>query len=165
LTTVGAPVGVFVAFTVWLAVAQALPDTGAPDSAQRLGQACIALLPMCCVLNAMIVLQMSQRVLSGAVDPLAGNDGRVLRMNQRALSNTVEQLAGFVPALLALAARIPAGSMRYVVAAALTFAAARLVFWAGYALGPLTRAPGMAATFAVNIGTLLAAILVWLVPR
>ena len=81
------------------------------------------------------------------------DDGTLLRVNQRALTNTVEQLTGFAPALLALAARRvrPVGcrsSSRRV----LVFALARLVFWGGYLLGPLARAPGMAATFAVNVG-------------
>ena len=74
----------------------------------------------------------------------------------------VEQLAGCVPSLLALAAGSPAAWMRFVTAAAFTFAVARLAFWAGYLLGPLIRAPGMAATFAINVSTLLAAVLVWL---
>jgi len=77
------------------------------------------------------------------------------------LTNTVEQLAGFAPSLLALAAGVAPGWMRHVVATGLTFAVARLVFWAGYLQGPATRAPGMAATFAVNVATLLAAIVVW----
>jgi uncharacterized membrane protein YecN with MAPEG domain len=51
--------------------------------------------------------------------------------------------------------------MRFVVAAGLVFALARLVFWAGYLLGPLARAPGMAATFAINVSTMVGAILVW----
>jgi hypothetical protein len=77
------------------------------------------------------------------------------------LTNTVEQLAGFVPALLALAAGVASASMRFVVAAAFVFALARSVFWAGYLVGPLMRAPGMAATAAINVGTLVAAIFVW----
>jgi uncharacterized membrane protein YecN with MAPEG domain len=109
----------------------------------------------------MIVVQMRLRVRTGAVDPLAGRDDAWLQVNQRALTNTVEQLAGFVPALLALASGVAPGWMRFVVAAGLVFALARLVFWAGYLLGPLARAPGMAATFAINVSTLGGAILVW----
>jgi uncharacterized membrane protein YecN with MAPEG domain len=107
------------------------------------------------------VVQMRLRARTGAVDPLAGRDGALLQVNQRVLTNTVEQLAGFVPALLALAAGAAPGWMRFVVAAGLVFALARLVFWAGYLLGPLTRAPGMAATAVINVGTLVAAIFVW----
>jgi hypothetical protein len=35
------------------------------------------------------------------------------------------------------------------------------VFWGGYLLGPLLRAPGMAATFVINVSTLIAAVYVW----
>jgi uncharacterized membrane protein YecN with MAPEG domain len=128
---------------------------------ERLALACAALLPVVCVLNLMIMVQMRLRVRTGAVDPLAGRDDAWLQVNQRALTNTVEQLAGFVPALLALASGVAPGWMRFVVAAGLVFALARLVFWAGYLLGPLARAPGMAATFAINVSTLGGAILVW----
>jgi uncharacterized membrane protein YecN with MAPEG domain len=158
---IGGPLGVVAAAAVWLGLARVLPVDDAATLPQRLALACAALLPMACVLNAMVLVQMRQRARSGAVDPLAGNDDRLLRVNQRVLTNTVEQLAGFAPSLLALAAGVAPGWMRHVVATGLTFAVARLVFWAGYLQGPATRAPGMAATFAVNVATLLAAIVVW----
>jgi uncharacterized membrane protein YecN with MAPEG domain len=113
------------------------------------------------VLNLMIVVQMRLRAGSGAVDPLAGQDTRLLQVNQRALTNTVEQLVGFSPALLALAAGAPPGWMPFIVSAGLVFGLMRLVFWGGYLLGPLLRAPGMAATFAINVSTLIAAVCVW----
>jgi uncharacterized membrane protein YecN with MAPEG domain len=158
---IGGPLGVVAAAAVWLGLARVLPVDDEATLPQRLALACAALLPMACVLNAMVLVQMRQRARSGAVDPLAGNDDRLLRVNQRVLTNTVEQLAGFAPSLLALAAGVAPGWMRHVVSAGLTFAVARLVFWAGYLQGPATRAPGMAATFAVNVATLLAAIVVW----
>jgi uncharacterized membrane protein YecN with MAPEG domain len=129
---------------------------------ERIGLACAALLPGALVLNLMIALQMLVRAWSGTVDPLAGGDNRFLRVNQRALTNTVEQLAGFVPALTALAAGAPPTWMPGVVALGIVFGVARLVFWGGYVLGPLLRAPGMAATFAVNMTTFAAAVWVWL---
>jgi uncharacterized membrane protein YecN with MAPEG domain len=98
---------------------------------------------------------------SRAVDPLAGVDNRFLLVNQRALTNTVEQLAVFVPALLALAAGASSEQVPGVVALGLVFGVARLVFWGGYLIGPLLRAPGMAATFAVNLSALAAAVWVW----
>jgi uncharacterized membrane protein YecN with MAPEG domain len=157
----GSAVGVSLAFALWQGIAGMIPVDAAAGLPQRLGLACAALLPAVCVLNLMIVAQMLLRMRTGAVDPLAGHDGALLRVNQRVLTNTVEQMTGFVPALLALAAGAASDRMRFVVAAGLVFALARLVFWAGYILGPLLRAPGMAATLAVNIGTLVAAILVW----
>ena len=160
-TSVGSAAGIVVAFALWEWIGRSLPvDLGAGVAA-RLGLACASLPPAVCVLNLMILVQMRLRASSGAVDPLAGRDGTLLLVNQRALTNTVEQMAGFVPALLALAAGVVSAWMAFVVAAGLVFALARLIFWGGYLLGPLVRAPGMAATFAVNVTTFVAAVWVW----
>lgn len=59
------------------------------------------------------------------------------------------------------AARLLSDWMPLVVAAALVFAFKHLVSWGGYLLGPLLRTLGMAATFAINVSTLAAAIYVW----
>ncbi len=160
-TALGSAVGVSAAFAGWQGLAAILPGDLAAGVPERVAVACAALLPAVSVLNLMIAAQMWLRMRSGAVDPLAGRDDAPLRVNQRALTNTVEQLAGFAPALLAVAAGVSSDRMRFVVAAGVVFAAARLVFWGGYLLGPMMRAPGMAATFAVNIATLVAAIWVW----
>jgi uncharacterized membrane protein YecN with MAPEG domain len=155
--------GAGAAIAGWQGLAANLPVVLAARLPERLGLACAALLPVVCILDLMILAQMGLRARSGAVDPLAGGDNATLLVNQRALTNTVEQLAGFAPSLLALAAGVSSDRMRFVVAAGVVFAVARLVFWAGYILGPMMRAPGMAATFAINIGTLVAAIWVWCV--
>ena len=160
-TLLGSAVGISLAFAIWQGLARILPVGMAGGLPERLALACAALLPVVCVLNLMLMLQMRLSVRTCAVDPLAGRVDAWLQVNQRALTNTVEQLAGFVPALLALAAGVASGWMRFVVAAGLVFALARLVFWAGYLLGPLARAPGMAATFAINVSTMVGAILVW----
>jgi uncharacterized membrane protein YecN with MAPEG domain len=160
-TSLGAGAGVIVALAAWQGLARIVPVDIADRLPERLGLACAALLPAVLVLNLMILTQMRLRARSGAVDPLAGRDGALLQVNQRALTNSVEQLAGFAPALLALAAGVAPGRMRFVVAAGVVFALARLAFWAGYLVGPMLRAPGMAATFAINVATLIAAIWVW----
>ncbi len=160
-SAMGSALGVGAAYAGWQGLAANLPVVLAAGLPERLGLACAALLPVVCILDLMILAQMGLRARSGAVDPLAGRDHAMLLVNQRALTNTVEQLAGFAPALLALAAGVSSDRMRFVVAAGVAFAVARLVFWVGYLLGPLMRAPGMAATFAINIATLVAAILVW----
>jgi uncharacterized membrane protein YecN with MAPEG domain len=160
-TLLGSAVGISLAFAVWQGLARILSVNASGGLPERLGLACAALLPAACLLNLMIVLQMRLRARSGAVDPLAGRDDALLQVNQRVLTNTVEQLAGFVPALLALAAGVASGWMRFVVAAGLVFALARLAFWVGYLLGPRARAPGMAATFAINVGALVGPVLVW----
>jgi uncharacterized membrane protein YecN with MAPEG domain len=157
----GSAAGMSVAFAGWQGLAAILPGDLAAGLPERLAVACAALLPAVSVLNLMIATQMWLRVRGGVVDPLAGRDGASLQVNQRALTNTVEQLAGFAPALLAVSGGVSSDRMRFVVAAGVVFAAARLVFWVGYLLGPMLRAPGMAGTFVVNIATLAAAIWVW----
>ena len=157
----GSGIGIGGAFAIWEMLGRIITTDPAADAATRLGLACAALLPAVCVLLLMVVMQMSLRVATRAIDPLAGRDGRLLQVNQRALANTVEQLTAFAPALLAVAARAPAGWMSSVVAAGLVFGLARLVFWGGYLVGPLGRSPGMAATYAINVATLVAAVSVW----
>ena len=154
-------VGLVVACGAWRGLAGLLAPAAA-DGAQRMALACVALLPSAGLLLAMIAVQMLVRAATGAIDPVAGRDGRFLLTNQRVISNSVEQLAAFVPGLLALAAGVRTGQMGQVVALALVFALARLAFWVGYLGGPRLRAPGMAATMAVNVVTLVAAARVWL---
>ncbi len=130
--------------------------------ASRLGTAALALLPGTVVLWLMIAGQMATRIVSGRFNPTEGRDNHFLLINQRAIGNTMEQLLGFIPALLALAAGVTAAWMPKVIALALVFAVARLVFWLGYLARPVLRAPGMAATFATVTVTIAAAIWVWL---
>jgi uncharacterized membrane protein YecN with MAPEG domain len=157
----GSGIGLAGAFAIWEMLGRVIATDPAADTATRLGLACAALLPPVCVLLLMVVMQMGLRVVTRAIDPLAGRDRRLLQVNQRALANTVEQLTAFAPALLAVSARAPAGWMPSVVAAGLVFGLARLVFWGGYLVGPLGRSPGMAATYAVNVATLVTAIRIW----
>lgn len=154
-------IGLAVAYAAWRGLAALIaPVTG--DVADRIGLTCAALLPTVALLLAMIIVQMAARGATGAIDPTAGRDGRFLLINQRVISNTVEQMAAFVPGLLALAAGVGAARMGPVVALAMVFALARLAFWIGYLAGARRRAPGMAATLAVNLTTLGAAAWVWL---
>jgi uncharacterized membrane protein YecN with MAPEG domain len=154
--------GLAAAWAVWRGFVAVLPLAPAPDMSHRIGLACAALLPTVALLLVMILAQMAVRGMTGAIDPTAGRDGRFLQVNQRALTNTVEQLAAFIPSLLALAAGAGAAGIGQVVALALVFAVARLAFWTGYLAGARLRAPGMAATVAVNLVTLAAAARVWL---
>ncbi len=150
------------ALLAWRGIAALMPEEPAASSmAVRLGEAAAALLPGSFVLAAMIVAQALGRFLASAFDPLAGADSRFLRTNQRVITNTVEQFAVFTPALLALAAGAGSAHMPAIEAVGITFALARLVFWGGYLLAPMARAPGMAATLAVTAATWLAAARAW----
>lgn len=157
----GSAGGIGVAFFLWQWLGRFVAIDPSIGIADRIGLGCAALLPSVLVLDLVIAVQMRLRAVARAIDPLAGRDSRLLQVNQRVLSNTVEQLAGFAPALIALSAGIAPGMMPFVVSAGLVFALARLVFWAGYLLGPMLRAPGMAATFAINVATSIAAVWVW----
>jgi uncharacterized membrane protein YecN with MAPEG domain len=159
LSVGGSGIGLGVAATLFVALDWLLPPIAASTAAERLGVAALALLPGAAALALMIVVQSLARFATGAFDPTAGTDGRALVRTQRAISNTVEQLAVFAPAMLALAA---AGApLRGVAALGIVFAAARLAFWLGYAIHPLARAPGMAATGACSLGALGWAVLAW----
>ncbi|HVC62273.1 MAG TPA: MAPEG family protein [Acetobacteraceae bacterium] len=150
------------AILAWWLLAAVLAPVSLAGVAPHVALALAALLPSAALLAVMILAQMGARAMTGAIDPLAGTDSPFLRTNQRVIANTVEQMTVFVPALLALAAGVPAARMGPVVALAYVFAVARLVFWIGYLAGVRLRAPGMAATFAVNVATLAAAAWVWL---
>lgn len=155
--------GIVIAFLAWRALVPLIPVNAETASmAVRLGLGAAWLLPACFVLAAMVAAQMAGRFVVAAFDPLAGRESRFLLVNQRVISNTVEQTLIFVPALLALAAAVSAAQMPAVLAAAAVFALARLVFWAGYLLAPMARAPGMAATMAIVLATLLTAAWRWL---
>lgn len=155
--------GVVAALLAWRALVPLMPaNAEATSMALRLGSAAAALLPAALVLAAMIAAQMAARFLAAAFDPLAGRETRFLRVNQRVISNTVEQMAVLAPALLALAAAASARQMPEITAAGAAFAIARLVFWAGYLVAPVARAPGMAASAAISLGCLLAAAWKWL---
>jgi uncharacterized membrane protein YecN with MAPEG domain len=155
--------GIVAGLLLWRLTSAVIPiGAEATSMALRLGLAAAAMLPCVAMLAAMILAQMGARFMLGAFDPTDGDEARFLRTNQRVISNSVEQLMIFAPALLALAGGAPHAAMPGVLALAVVFAFARLAFWAGYLAAPLARAPGMAATIAVNLATLLAAAWFWL---
>jgi hypothetical protein len=129
----------------WLAV----PDQ-ASTMGVRLGLGVAALLPAAGLLLAMTLVSSAARFAAARFDPLAGTEPPFLARNQRVISNTVEQFLVFAPGLLAWAAGGGASAMPGVLSAGLCFAAARAAFWAGYHAGTFARAPGMAASFALN---------------
>ncbi len=155
--------GAVTAMLAWQALVPLMkPDAAASSMGVRLGLACTALLPAAAVLALMLLAQMALRLLAGAIDPLAGRETRALLRNQRVIANTVEQFAVFAPSLLAFAAGATAARTGEVAAAGVVFAAMRLLFWGGYLLAPVGRAFGMAGTLTASLGTLGAAIWVWL---
>jgi len=103
----------------------------------------------CCAVAALFTLVMGveaiahERLVTPAIDPLAGYETRRMRVNFRYLSNTVEQFVVFGAGLLALSAY---ASPRILVIVTIVWVAARWAFWIGYHFSPLLRglgAPGM----------------------
>ena len=84
-----------------------------------------------------------ERLVTPAIDPLAGFETRRMRVNARYLSNTVEQFIVFAIGLLALSHYAPS---RLLVIVSIVWIVARWAFWIGYHFSPLLRgfgAPGM----------------------
>ena len=77
-----------------------------------------------------------------AEDPLAGAESRAWKVHQRMLQNTVEQIAIFVPAMLALAARVDAAHARLLPMPTALWCAGWLLFWISYRVQPVLRGPG-----------------------
>ena len=103
----------------------------------------------CCAIAALLTLVMGveaiahERLVTPAIDPLAGFETRRMRVNLRYLSNTVEQFIVFAIGLLALS---QFASPRLLVIVSIVWIAARWAFWIGYHFSPLLRgfgAPGM----------------------
>ena len=103
----------------------------------------------CAAIAAMLTLVMGveaiahERLVTPAIDPLAGFETRRMRINARYLSNTVEQFIVFAIGLLALSHYAPS---RLLVIVSIVWIVARWAFWIGYHFSPLLRgfgAPGM----------------------
>jgi len=98
-----------------------------------------------------IVTVGNNRFLSEAIDPLRHAEDRATVINGRFVDNTLQQNFLFLVGTLALSTLLEAASMKLMVALTLVFVLARIVFWVGYRIDPLYRAPGMAATIYMNL--------------
>jgi uncharacterized membrane protein YecN with MAPEG domain len=78
-----------------------------------------------------------------------------MEIDGRVADNTLQQTFVFVVATLALSTVVPLDRLQVVYACAIVFILARIVFWLGYRMHPLFRAPGMAATAYMNLGMIL----------
>jgi MAPEG family. len=142
----GMPIAAPVALFAWLALRYGLsplPDMQAwPDRLWfAIGCCCVAVL-LCLLLGIEAVSH--ERLVTAAINPLAGAESTRMKVNLRYLQNTLEQLLLFIPGLLGLAHYCDNGaSMRAVVATTVVWILARFVFWIGYHQGPLFRAPGL----------------------
>ena len=65
------------------------------------------------------------------------------------------RLFGIAVASLALSTIVEVSNLQVVWACTIVFVTARSVFWIGYRINPLYRAPGMSATAYMNLGMIL----------
>ena len=102
-----------------------------------------------------IVTVGNNRFLSEAIDPLRHAEDRATIINGRFVDNTLQQNFLFLVGTMALSTFLDAASIKIMVSLTLVFVLARIVFWIGYRIDSLYRAPGMAATVYMNLCIIL----------
>jgi hypothetical protein len=162
IVATGAATGVAsVALVVW-ALSNLFPAPIALDTSDRIALAArwlaVAVLP----LFAMLATVGNARFLSEAIDPTLGKESERMIVDGRVADNTLQQFVVFAVALPALSVTLPARSLSVIPAVAIAFIVARMVFWIGYRIHPLYRAPGFAGTAYLNLAMLIASIWLWL---
>lgn len=145
---------------MWLLTTLLPPPSGVETLADRLAYAARWLAFAALPLFAMVAAVGNARFLGEAIDPTRGAEDKAMVVNGRVADNTTQQFLLFAAGLLALAASLEPEAMGVIRAAAIVFVAARIVFWIGYRIHPLYRAPGFSSTAYLNLGLLLGAI--WL---
>ena len=111
--------------------------------------ACLPYIAICLVI-------LTQRLMEGAHDPLAGAESTRLRIHQRAMQNTMEQLVWFALCLIPLSTVLKPEEVHLIPILAGMFVFGRLIYWRGYFVdGTLGRRYGVQVTFTVNIGIAL----------
>ena len=145
---------------VW-AIATGLPEPAVIDSnGDRLAYAfrwsVVAVLP----LFVMLANIGNARFLSEAIDPTLGKESPKMVVDGRVTDNTLQQFVCFLVGICALSVSVPIERISYVPAVAITFVICRIVFWVGYRIHPLYRAPGFSSTAYMNLFMYIAVI--WL---
>jgi hypothetical protein len=136
LGTVSYPLALWVAWKAWPEVA---PIASAAD---RIAYAAEHLVGVAAIVLLMVSGCFRVFDTAKAEDPFANAESQKWRVNQRVLSNTVEQAMIFVPALLALAARVPPSQVHILPVLTCVWCAGRILFWVGYRIRPSLRGPG-----------------------
>ena len=156
IVAVGAATGVAtMALSVWL-LTRALPEVHLPDALpERLAFALRANLIAVVPFFIMLASVGNSRFLSDAIDPTRHAESPAMEIDGRVADNTLQQTFVFTIATLALSTVVPLAHLQVVYACAVVFIVARIVFWIGYRIDPLYRAPGMAATAYMNLGMIL----------
>jgi uncharacterized MAPEG superfamily protein len=142
------------ALSVW-ALTLILPSPVIETVAERLAYALkinvVALVPF----FAMLITIGNSRFLSDAIDPTLRVETPVQQIDGRVADNTLQQNFVFAIGSLALSTVVEGSHLQVIWACAIVFMVARLLFWFGYRIHPLLRAPGMSATAYLNLGMIL----------
>jgi hypothetical protein len=156
IVAVGAASGVVaMALGVW-ALTKTLPTPAIADTlVERLAYALQANVVAIVPFFIMIATVGNSRFLSEAIDPTRHAESRSMEIDGRVADNTLQQNFIFAVASLALSTIVPLHHLQVVWACTIVFIVARTVFWLGYRLNPLYRAPGMSATAYMNLGMIL----------
>lgn len=156
IVAVGAASGVVaMALSVWV-LTNLLPTPVIADTlGERLAYALRANIVAVVPLFIMLITVANSRFLSEAIDPTRHAENWSMQIDGRVADNTLQQNFVFAVASLALSTIVPLHHLQVVWACAIVFVAARAVFWLGYRLNPLYRAPGMSATAYMNLGMIL----------
>lgn len=156
IVAVGAASGVVaMALSVWL-LTSALPTPEIADAlGERLTYALQANIVAIVPLFIMLIAIGNARFFSEAIDPTRGAESRSMEINGRVADNTLQQNFVFAVASLSLSTIVSLQHLQVVWACVIVFVVARAVFWAGYRLNPLYRAPGMSATAYMNLGMIV----------
>ena len=156
---IGAVCGIAGMILIVWAIATHFPHPGVIDSnGDRLAYAfrwsVVAVLPLFVMLAAVG----NARFLSEAIDPTLGKESERMVVDGRVVDNTLQQFVCFLVGIVALSVSLPIERISYVPAVAITFVISRVIFWIGYRIHPLYRAPGFASTAYMNLFMYIAVI-------
>ena len=107
----------------------------------------VAVLP----LFAMLVAVGNARFRREAIDPTLGKESQSMVVDGRVADNTLQQFVCFLVGITALSVSVPIGWISVIPGVAITFVICRIVFWIGYRIHPLYRAPGFSSTAYMNL--------------
>jgi len=156
---IGAASGIVMMVVLVWVLAQIVPVPELENSqGRKLSYAIRWSIPPALLLFAMLAAVGNARFLSEAIDPTLQKENQKLIVDGRVADNTTQQFLLFLVGILALASILPIEKISYVPAVAITFVICRLVFWVGYRIHPLYRAPGFASTAYLNLFMLIAVI-------
>jgi hypothetical protein len=143
------------ATSVWI-LTKLLPTPAISDAlGERLAYALRANIVAVLPLFIMFITIGNSRFLSEAIDPTRRAESPAMEIDGRVADNTFQQNFVFAIASLALSTAVPLNQLQVVWACTCVFIVARAVFWLGYRVNPLYRAPGMSATAYMNLGMIV----------